>query len=236
MTDPIQRVIARYWNSRASTYDAVGLHTPETDDELRAWTRIRGLLAPVSCPSDVLDVGCGTGFLALLFAEAGHRVTGCDLSPAMIEEARRKAAARGLKTTFVVNDAEGLNAPDQSFDLVVSRQLFWTLPHPDQALREWVRVTRPGGRVAVIDDEWTPGPRGGGGSDPYEHELIGTLPYLQGGVAADEVAVLMRRAGLADITFDPLEDRIAAEQVRLAALGRATSVYARYLVYGRRVR
>jgi SAM-dependent methyltransferase len=236
MTDPIQHVIARYWDSRVSTYDAVGLHTPETEGEMRAWTRIRSLLAPGNRPIDVLDVGCGTGFLALLFAEAGHRVTGCDLSPAMIEEAQRKAVARGLEATFVIDDAEAVSGPDRSLDLVVSRQLFWTLPHPDQALREWFRVTRLGGRVAIIDDQWTPGPRGGSGSDPYERELIGALPYLHGGATAEEVAALMRQAGLAEITFDPLDDRIAAEQARLAALDRTTSVYARYLVFGHRAR
>ena len=232
----IRGAIARYWDSRAQTYDAVGLHTPETDAERRAWTRIRDVLAPVGRTIDVLDVGCGTGFLAALFAEAGHRSTGCDLAPAMIEQAQRKAAARGLPASFLVGDAEILAVSDQSFDLVVSRQLFWTLPHPEQALREWVRVTRPGGHVAIIDDQWVPGPRGGGATDPYERDLVGALPYLHGGAAADEVAALMQRAGLEHLVVDPLEDRMEAERARLEAAGRTSSLSARYLVYGNRSR
>lgn len=110
--------------------------------------------------------------------------------------------------------------------------MFWTLPLPEQAVREWVRVTRPGGRVAVIDDPWTSGPRGGGVPDPYEREFVGALPYLDGDVAADEVAALMRQTGLGDVAIDPLEDRIAAEQAWLEAMGRSSRVYARYLVWG----
>lgn len=195
MNDPVRQTIAHYWDGRALNYDAVGLHTPETEAELRAWARIRALLAPGDRLIDVLDVGCGTGFLSLLFAQAGNRVTGCDLARAMIEQARRKAATFQLPVSFIVGDAETLAAPDQSFDLVASRQLFWTLPRPEQALREWTRVTRSGGRIAIIDDQWNPGPRGGGASDPYERELVGALPYLNGGIAAEDVYALIANPG-----------------------------------------
>lgn len=236
MADPIRRAIARYWDGRASTYDAVGLHTPATDAERRAWTRVRNLLAPAGRTIDVLDVGCGTGFLSLLFAEAGHRCMGCDVAPAMIAEARRRAATGALPASFLLADAECLPLAGHAVDLVVSRQLFWTLPHSAQALREWVRVTRPGGHVAIIDDQWIPEPRGGHGWDPYERELVGALPYLHGGAAAEEVAALLEGAGLEHIVMDLMEDRMAAEQAWLEAAGRTSSLSARYLVYGSRVR
>src|SRR5687767_5347590 len=67
-----------------------------------------------------LDVGCGTGELAFMAAATGATVTGADLSPALVETARRQAAERGVDVTFEVGDAEALQYPDDSFDIVTS--------------------------------------------------------------------------------------------------------------------
>ena len=80
-------------------------------------------------PIDVLDMGCGTGFLALEFAALGHHATGADFSEQMIERARVKAAERSLEVRFDVADAENLPYPDGSFDLLIERHVVWTL-HP----------------------------------------------------------------------------------------------------------
>ncbi len=95
----------------------------------------------------ILDVGTGTGFLSLSLAELGHEVVGIDLAEGMISAARKIAKERGLDLDLVTGDAESLDFVDESFDAVVSRWVLWTLPHPEKAISEWMRVLRPGGRA-----------------------------------------------------------------------------------------
>jgi ubiquinone/menaquinone biosynthesis C-methylase UbiE len=102
----------------------------------------------------ILDVGTGTGFLAILLAELGHEVVGLDLSRGMIEVAREKARKAGVKVEFKLGDAENLPFRDRSFDAVICRHLLWTLPNPEKAVEEWSRVVKSGGKVVVIDGKW----------------------------------------------------------------------------------
>ena len=103
---------------------------------------------------DILDVGTGTGFFAILLAEKGHRVEGIDLTPAMLEEARRLAKQRNLDITFREMDAQNLAYPDGTFDVVISRNLTWTLPDPERAYASWFRVLKPGGVLLNFDAEY----------------------------------------------------------------------------------
>lgn len=103
---------------------------------------------------DILDVGTGTGFFAVLLAQQGHRVEGIDLTPAMLEEARRLAKQRNLEITFREMDAQNLAYPDCTFDVVISRNLTWTLPDPESAYAEWFRVLKPGGVLLNFDAEY----------------------------------------------------------------------------------
>ncbi|MCO5380772.1 MAG: class I SAM-dependent methyltransferase [Methanosarcina barkeri] len=102
----------------------------------------------------VLDVGTGAGFLALLFAEMGHKVTGIDLSEGMLERAKHNAQNMGLEIDFFHGDAENLPFEDSSFDLVTNKFLLWTLQQPACAVREWRRVLKPGGTIFAIDGDW----------------------------------------------------------------------------------
>jgi ubiquinone/menaquinone biosynthesis C-methylase UbiE len=98
-------------------------------------------------------VGCGTGFLTLLLAELGHNVTGVDIAPEMLELARKKAAQAGLDVELRLGDAEVLEDPDGRYDLIVARHVIWTLPNPAQAVREWLRVLKHDGRLALVEGE-----------------------------------------------------------------------------------
>ena len=102
----------------------------------------------------VLDVACGTGNLALPAARAGAVVTGVDIAPNLIEQARKNAAAEGLNCRFDEGDAEALPYADGSFDAVVTMFGAMFAPRPDQVAAELTRVCRPGGRVAMAN--WTP--------------------------------------------------------------------------------
>ena len=102
----------------------------------------------------VLDVGTGPGFFAILLCEMGLSVTAVDLTPAMLKEARRNAGNLAEKIRFLEMNAEELDFPDDSFDVIVSRNLTWNLPHPEKAYAEWSRVLGPGGLLLNFDANW----------------------------------------------------------------------------------
>ena len=103
----------------------------------------------------VLDVACGTGNLAIPAAKAGAQVVGIDIAPNLVVQARQRAAAAGLDIRFEEGDAEALPYESGSFDRVLSMFGAMFAPRPELVARELMRVTRPGGTVAMAN--WTPG-------------------------------------------------------------------------------
>jgi SAM-dependent methyltransferase len=102
----------------------------------------------------LLDVGCGSGQLALVAARAGANVTGCDIATNWLEQARARSAAEGLRVRFEEGDAESLPYPDGRFDFVVSLIGAMFAPRPELVAAELTRVCRPGGVIAMAN--WTP--------------------------------------------------------------------------------
>ena len=102
----------------------------------------------------VLDVACGTGNLALPAARAGAEVTGVDIAPNLVEQARENAKREGLNVRFDDGDAEGLPYEDASFDVVVTMFGAMFAPRPELVASELKRVCRPGGVIAMAN--WTP--------------------------------------------------------------------------------
>ena len=96
-----------------------------------------------------LDLGCGAGDVAFLAADAGAIVTGSDLSPELVEAARRRAAARGLDLTLEVADCQNLPYDDASFDVVSSSVGVIFAPDHPRVAHELARVCRPGGRFGL---------------------------------------------------------------------------------------
>jgi SAM-dependent methyltransferase len=141
--DVVKQQVAAHWDRRAPGFDTDFGHSIRTAGERAAWDRILDLVVPARGKLDALDVGCGTGFLTFELAARGHRVTGIDFAPAMIAEARRKAAERSVAVRLEEGDAEQLQFAAARFDLVISRHLLWTLPHPEAAIDEWIRVPKP---------------------------------------------------------------------------------------------
>ena len=104
--------------------------------------------------SKVLDVACGTGNLALPASRLGAKVTGVDIAPNLVEQARANAASEGLQAKFDEGDAEALPYDDASFDTVVTMYGAMFAPRPDVVAAELLRVTKPAGRIAM--GNWTP--------------------------------------------------------------------------------
>ena len=111
-------------------------------------------LAGVRGGETVLDVACGTGPAAVTAARAGARVRGLDLSPVLLEHARRNAQTAQVDIEFTEGDAEALPYPDASFDVVLSQFGHMFAPRPDAAIGEMLRVLKPGGRIAF--STWPP--------------------------------------------------------------------------------
>ncbi len=109
---------------------------------------------PLERGSRVLDVACGTGNLAVIAARQDCKVSGVDIAGNLIAQARTRAANEGLRIDFKEGDAEALPLADGQFDLVVSMFGVMFTPRPHVAAAELLRVTRPGGRVALAN--WTP--------------------------------------------------------------------------------
>lgn len=150
-----------YWTNRASGYSEVN------KDELRTqqkavWTRELTEQIEAAFPGvapgnlRVLDMGCGPGFFSIILAQAGYSVTAGDYTPAMLDEARDNARNEGVEQAidFCRMDAENLEATSDAFDVVVSRNLTWNLPHPERAYAEWLRVLKPGGLLLNYDANW----------------------------------------------------------------------------------
>lgn len=102
----------------------------------------------------VLDVACGTGNLAIPLARQGYTVTGVDIAPNLLVQARERAAAEGVAVQFDEGDAEQLPYPDGSFDVVVSMFGAMFAPRPEVVASELARVLRPGGVLAMAN--WNP--------------------------------------------------------------------------------
>ena len=154
----------------STTVDSITTPDPVADRVRATWTAgdfgriavgyVRGageFIARLELESGerVLDVACGTGNLTLPAARAGADVTGVDIAPNLVEQARKRAAAESLGITLDVGDAEQLPYETAQFDTTVSMFGAMFAGRPERAAAELLRVTRPGGRIAMAN--WTPG-------------------------------------------------------------------------------
>lgn len=147
--------VGDYWDQQAGTFDAEPDHGLGDPVVRAAWADL--LLPLVPRRSRVADLGSGTGSLSVLLAQAGHAVTGVDLAPRMVAAARAKAAAARVPAAFAVGDAGVPPVAEASFDVVLVRHVLWALPDPDDAVRRWVRLLAPGGRLVLVEGRWWTG-------------------------------------------------------------------------------
>ena len=148
-----------YWTHRAPGYSAVNRNELDTRQREIWFSEIDkhiGEHFPGRDRNDisVLEVGTGPGFFAIILAEAGYCVTAVDLTPAMLEEARKNAGQLKERIDFREMNAEELSFGDELFDVVITRNLTWNLPHPDIAYKEWHRVLKDGGLILNFDANW----------------------------------------------------------------------------------
>ena len=149
--------IEAYWNDRAASFSA-DVAGEFADGSWKRWAAELMRLVPGFGARQlrVLDVGCGPAFFSILAAHAGCIVDAVDASGEMLAQARRNVAAHGVSdwVTFTRGNALDLPFPDESFDVVVTRNLTWTLEDPAGAYAEWLRVLAPAGRLVNFDANW----------------------------------------------------------------------------------
>src|SRR5699024_4897458 len=169
-----------YWTRYASEYDEHQLSRLAHADERATWSRIWAEALPTGTRT-VLDVGTGTGNVALQLAADGYEVTGIDLSEGMLERARAKCAGHPAPPTFLRGDAVQPPFPRGSFDAIVSRYVLWTLRDSASARRSRVprrpRRRRRGGGAAAAAAR---GRRRDGGAAQV-HRAGGGAPAAAGG-------------------------------------------------------
>ena len=148
-----------YWSGRAATYSEVNQR--ELSGESRAkWNAVLNETISSHFPDrpasdiSVLDVGTGPGFFAIILTELGYKVTAIDMTPEMLAEAAANAGELKDRINFMEMNAESLDFVDRTFDVVVTRNLTWNLPHPDMAYSEWCRVLKTGGLLINFDANW----------------------------------------------------------------------------------
>jgi ubiquinone/menaquinone biosynthesis C-methylase UbiE len=159
---------------------------------------------------EVLEVSIGTGRNLPLY-ESGVRLTGIDVSPAMLQFARRRAAELGIGAELRVGDAQGLELPDSAFDTVVCTLALCSIPDPRAAVREMKRVLRPGGRMLLLEHVRSP------------RFMVRMIQH-----ALDPIAVWLQGD---HITREPLEllraEEFEVEEVERSKLGLVERVSAR---------
>lgn len=248
----IKDLVAQKWDLASDTFDTHPGHGIQSKKERDAWKHIFKQVFKQK-NLKILDVGCGTGELSILFSEMGNKVTGIDISKKMINVAKMKAKSCKANIIFEEGDAENPNCDVGSFDIVFNRHLLWTLPNPELAVENWRKLLRNSGKVVIIDGVWDNGdlrskvrmtasdllklvverknPRKGHAR--YSEELKSNLPNY-GGAPLEKVKEYLSNTGFEKIqTFDLKAIREAQEE-KMPLSERIVRNYQYYLICGQK--
>ncbi len=162
--DNIKTAVTGYWTKRAESFLTQRQHELASPKAARWLGEITAQLNSVAASRGdrltILDIGCGTGFFPMLLGREGYEITGIDLTEEMVTRARQLVAEHAPyrhQVEILQMDAERLDFPDERFDVIITRNLTWTLPHPVEAYREWFRVLKKGGILLNFDAEYAKG-------------------------------------------------------------------------------
>ena len=148
MDATIKETVLGYWEKRSVTFDF------DTSERIvQSWIKVLSSYIPPG-KQKVLDIGTGPGFMASIAARMGHEVTGIDFSEAMFKRAGENAAVLGLSIDFILADAGNLPFEENSFDVILSRNVLWNILEPGKALLQWKRVLKPSGHLIYFDGNY----------------------------------------------------------------------------------
>lgn len=151
--------IQDYWDKRSESYSELN-KTELNGNRKDLWQNVLVDLIHKAFPHKknddikILDIGTGPGFFSILLTENGYNVTGVDSSTEMLNQAKANAGFYKDDIEFLQMDADELSFADNSFDVIVNRNVTWNLQDPETCYAEWKRVLKPDGRLLVFDANW----------------------------------------------------------------------------------
>ncbi len=151
--EEIKQRMSDYWTERAPDFATLRMKEL-SGGKHELWMAEFDRHLPKGKPLKILDLGAGTGFFCFLLGAMGHRITGIDIAKGMIDEARRTSATLGIPVDFSVMDAEKPDFASHSFDVLVTRNLTWGLPHLAEAYVNWHRLLKSGGLLINFDADY----------------------------------------------------------------------------------
>ena len=151
--DELKEDIKQRWEDSAGGYDE-GIVSELNGEKRTAWKRLILNNAPRKEGMKILDVGTGPGFFPVILGEEGHFVTGIDLTENMLKFAEKNAEENGVEAEFIRMDCTKTDFQDDTFDLIICRNLTWILTEPEKTYAEWKRILKKGGRILIFDANW----------------------------------------------------------------------------------
>ena len=153
----MQERINCYWSKRADEFGDAR-YTDMQGKKRENWEKLIKANLPGKSVIRALDLGTGAGFFSFIMKDLGCEVTGIDYSEEMLKNARKNCDRLGYSgINFMQMDAQDLKFEDGTFDFIFTRNVTWTLPDPEKAYREMVRVLVPGGRLMNADANYSAG-------------------------------------------------------------------------------
>ena len=194
------KTISEYWDNASETFD----EAHDTED-LGVWRKELEKIIGMGGAGKILDVGTGTGFLAFLLFENGYKAVGVDFAEKMLEIGKDKAAKRGADIEFIKSKCEEMPFGDNEFDALVNCRVTWTLTDPVEAIKEWMRVIKPGGKIISFMRIMKVESSHGGKESFYEGDI--ELPLRAAG--RDKYVEVYKEAGLVDIATLEMPDEMS---------------------------
>lgn len=221
--------IREYWSDRAASFDQKPGHRIDDGAEMQAWRTLFTRHLGAARGRHLLDLATGTGEIARLCTGLGFEVTGLDWSEEMLKRAREKLP----HVPFAQVDAERTMLPDESFDVIVTRHLVWTLVDPDAAFAEWHRLLAPNGVLLVVDGDFVQrnwfarllDPKTAASQRASSHQEFLNRVHFSNGARADAVTALLSTAGFTEIRVD--HNLRAVHRAQARALGWRNSLLRR---------
>ncbi|AFA46832.1 class I SAM-dependent methyltransferase [Acetobacterium woodii] len=190
--------IEAYWDKRSDTFDA----DHDTED-VKAWMdSLANLLGPET-NRNVLDLGTGTGFLANMTANLGYSTIGIDISKEMMNLAVKHA--KNLRSDAIFMEGSVLSLPfmDNTIDFIINARLIWTLIEPDVAIKEWLRILKPGGKIMCFNRMKEGVGLNIGKVNIYEDEEVDKQLAIKE-ARMEELRDLLERNGLSDVKIQKI--------------------------------
>ena len=146
-------MIVEFWNKHAKGYGD-SIRSSLSGDDVKMWRNFIFKWIDSSEELNILDIGTGPGFFPAILTDVNRHVTGIDLSGEMVKQARENLKLQGVEAEILNMDCHKTEFEDDTFDVLICRNLVWTLSDPMGAYREWRRILKPKGRLLIFDGSW----------------------------------------------------------------------------------